>query len=356
MGGITDCLPALAMIVLQFVYAGVALFTRSALVKGLSPRVFVVYRQGMATLLIAPIAFFSRRKNSARCSLGLKSFAWILLASLLGVTVNQNAYFEGLYLSSSTIASAMTNLIPAVTFFMTAVLGLEKVNIRSLSTVAKIMGTVICVGGAISMAVLKGPKLLKAEQLPPNGLFRPVDQLSDNLTQVPISASCPDHLYSSTWMCFFATLEAAIVAFFVEREVEAWILNSQLELTCCLYTGFASAESFFVQTWVISQRGPLFASMFNPLCTVIATVFVAVFQHEETYTGSLVGALAVIVGLYVVLWGKAKDLEKMDPKQLHDEARAVQVTIDESSDKTDLQEALLSHKSIYDDDMGINQK
>ena len=35
--------PALAMIELQFIYAGLALFTRVALVQGMSPRVLVVY-------------------------------------------------------------------------------------------------------------------------------------------------------------------------------------------------------------------------------------------------------------------------------------------------------------------------
>ncbi|KAE8730793.1 Detected protein of unknown function [Hibiscus syriacus] len=269
--------------------------------------------RGMATLLIAPIDFFSRRKNSASCSLGLKTFAWILLASILGVTVNQNAYFEGLYLSSSTIATAMTNLILAATFFMTAILG--------PGGETWFLGCLLLLASSFFWALWM-------------------------VLQVPISASCPDHLYSSTWMCFFVTLEAAIVALFVERDVEAWSLNSQLEL------------SYIRSLIIIPLHVPcsLFASMFNPLCTVIVTVFAAVFQHEEKYTGSLVGALAVIVGLYVVLWCKAKDLEKMDPKQLNDQARAVQVIIDESSEKTDLQEPLLYHKSINDDDMGIKQK
>lgn len=46
-----------------------------------------------------------------------------------------------------------------------------------------------------------------------------------------------------------------------------------------------SAFSFFVQAWCISRRGPLFAAMFNPLGTVITTVFAAVLIHEEIYTG-----------------------------------------------------------------------
>lgn len=39
---------------------------------------------------------------------------------------------------------------------------MEKVNIRSLRSNAKIIGTVISVSGAMSMALLKGPKLLNA--------------------------------------------------------------------------------------------------------------------------------------------------------------------------------------------------
>jgi hypothetical protein len=42
------------------------------------------------------------------------------------------------------------------------------------------------------------------------------------------------------------------------------------------------AVSFFVQAWVISMRGSLFSSMFNPLCTVIVAIFSAIVLHEET--------------------------------------------------------------------------
>lgn len=57
-----------------------------------------------------------------------------------------------------------------------------------------------------------------------------------------------------------------------------------------------------------------------------------------TFECSLVGAVAVIIGLYVVLWGKAKDLEESqtvsNPELQNNEAKNVQVLIDESSNKT----------------------
>lgn len=60
MSGLNEYKPAIAMFLLQFTYAGVSLSTRTALLHGMSPRVFVFYRQAIATLVIAPLAYFSR--------------------------------------------------------------------------------------------------------------------------------------------------------------------------------------------------------------------------------------------------------------------------------------------------------
>lgn len=60
MGGWDDYKPVMAMSGLQFSYAVLALTSRASLLQGMNPRVFVVYRQAIATLVIAPIAYFSR--------------------------------------------------------------------------------------------------------------------------------------------------------------------------------------------------------------------------------------------------------------------------------------------------------
>lgn len=65
--------PTIVMIALQFMYASITLCTRVTLVQGLSARVFVVYRQTIAFLLIAPIAFGPR-------------YAYILPSSLVSPT------------------------------------------------------------------------------------------------------------------------------------------------------------------------------------------------------------------------------------------------------------------------------
>ncbi|KAI4344350.1 hypothetical protein L6164_011585 [Bauhinia variegata] len=356
MRGFDYSMPALAIFVLQFTYAGVALSTRVALLQGMSPRVYVVYRQAVATAVVAPVAYFSSRRSGS-CSLNLKSFTLIFLASLFGITICQNVFFEGLYLASSSIASATSNLIPAVTFVIAASLGQEKVNIRGLRSIAKILGTVICVSGAVSMSLVKGPKLLNAEHLPSKSVMASGGEnwllgclllfasccfwSAWLILQVPITASHPNHLSLSAWMCFMSTLQSAAVTVILERDPEAWKMKSTLQLSCCVYAGvIGSAVSYFIQAWCISRKGPLFSAMFSPLYTVIVTILAALFLNEEIYTGSLVGAIGVIMGLYVVLWGKAADVEvtkDTDPIQKINqiETEQVKILIEESMPRKD---------------------
>jgi hypothetical protein len=57
---------------------------------------------------------------------------------------------------------------------------------------------------------------------------------------------------------------------------------------------------------------------------------------------SLVGAIGVITGLYIVLWGKAKDFD--GSKQ---ELQQSNMVDDEISNRIDLEEPLLAEKSEY---------
>ncbi|KAF8033821.1 hypothetical protein BT93_C0166 [Corymbia citriodora subsp. variegata] len=355
---------------LQFTYAALALFARASLLQGLSPRVFVVYRQAAATLFISPAAFLWRKSH--RTSLGLRSFSLIFLASLIGVAINQNIYFEGMYLASSSMASATGNLVPATTFLLASALGMEKINVRSPRSIAKVLGTAVCVCGAIVMALLRGPKLLNAEfHLLARSTFASRDDswllgcilLIGSaccwsiwlILQVPMSASHPDHLSLSAWMCFISTIQCAVITLFLEQDPEAWKLQSKLGIAAILYAGIVgSGISFFVQSWCISQRGPFFSAMFNPLGTVIVTILAAIFLHEEIYTGSLAGAIGVVAGLYLVLWGKAKDLveinEATEPKLQIDYGHTLKPSVDEklSGCECDLSEPLLSDVSAHE--------
>ncbi|KAL7598177.1 WAT1-related protein At4g30420 [Lactuca sativa] len=366
MGWLEFYKPLMVMVVLQFTYGAVSISTRASLLEGMNPRIFVVYRQAIAALVIAPIAYFSRSKT--KCSIGWKSFSLIFIAALIGITTSQMIFLEGLYLASSSAGSAMFNLVPAITFVAAAIVGYEPINIRSLRTIAKILGTVVCVTGAATMALIKGQKLLNA-QLPSSHSLLLNSTGSDNIwllgclclfgssccwsfwliIQVPVTRNYPDHLSLSAWMCFIATIQSAVVTMFTDPDLEAWKVTSYLQLGSLLYAGIVgSGISIFAQSWIIQKRGPVFSAMFNPLNTVIVTFFASIFLQEQIYVGSVIGAAAIVIGLYVVLWGKAKDLEELKEEQQkkamiskNNQIKVVQVLVDKSS----IEEPLLPKES-----------
>ncbi|GER27799.1 nodulin MtN21 /EamA-like transporter family protein, partial [Striga asiatica] len=279
--------PTIVMVACQFMYAGVNLSSRAVLLEGMSSRVFVVYRQCFAFLLIVPVAYFS------------------------SVTLNQNLYFEGLYLASSSAASALGNLVPAITFVMAYLLGLEKVNVRRWGSIAKISGTTVCVSGAVAMAVFKGPKLLNMEIMPTNSITYHFSGLGSSnssghdtwllgclflfgncccwslwlILQVNVSALYPDHLSLTAWLCFLSAAQSGIVTVIVEPRAISWLSTTRFQLICCFCAGLTAAITFFAQTWCIAKRGPVFSAMFNPLCTIIVAILACIFLNEELYTG-----------------------------------------------------------------------
>ncbi|KAK9077121.1 hypothetical protein SSX86_005457 [Deinandra increscens subsp. villosa] len=74
--------------------------------------------------------------------------------------------------------------------------------------------------------------------------------------------------------------------------------------------GISSVLGVFFILAVVHLQGPLFVSTFNPLVLVFVAIAGFLILDEKLYVGSLLGSVIVIVGLYLVLWGKSKDIKR----------------------------------------------
>ncbi|KAJ0764336.1 putative EamA domain-containing protein [Helianthus annuus] len=108
--------PFILMILLQASYAVYGLVVKSALNKGLNHYSFSVYRNAYAALFLGPFAFFLER--NVRPKMTTSIFLKIMLLGLLGPVIDQNLFFAGLDLTTTTFAMAMRNIVPAITFVM----------------------------------------------------------------------------------------------------------------------------------------------------------------------------------------------------------------------------------------------
>ncbi|KAH9329299.1 hypothetical protein KI387_001407, partial [Taxus chinensis] len=252
-------------------------------------------------------------------------FWQIFLLALGGIAFNEDLYFAGLAKTSSTFASATKNLIPVVTLIMATAFRLDKVDIRSRRGQAKVIGTIICVGGAMIMTLYKGPSLtgtqhhllkLNKWMLGALLLFGSCFLWSAWLIfQTPVLKKYPAQKSLTAMMLLMATVQSTAMASIFEPKASAWNLKWDMELLSIVYSGvLCSAFAIFVQAYCINEKGPVFPVLFNPLATVLVAVLELFILHVKLHVGSLVGVL-IIAGLYIVLWGKANDKKETDQRK-----------------------------------------
>ncbi|KAF7827430.1 WAT1-related protein [Senna tora] len=62
-------------------------------------------------------------------------------------------------------------------------------------------------------------------------------------------------------------------------------------------------------SWCVKQRGPVFTAAFTPLIQIFVVILDFSILKEQIYLGSAAGSGMVIVGMYILLWGKSKEAE-----------------------------------------------
>ncbi|KAM6542410.1 hypothetical protein CsatB_006857 [Cannabis sativa] len=319
--------PYIAMIFVQVVYAGMALFSKAAIAQGMNPFVFVVYRQAFAAFALAPFAFFFESGKVTPLSWGL--VCKIFFISLMGITLSLNLYYVAINFTSATFAAATTNAIPAITFVMAVLLRIESVCIKNVDGVAKVMGSIVSLSGALVYAFVKGPQL---KLMMKNNWYNDHDQkpinyhrhewvkgslmmLSANtawslwlILQGGIVKQYPAKLRLTTLQCLFSCIQSAFVAIAMDRNPSSWKLGWDINLLSVAYCGIVvTGITYWIQVWAIEKKGPVFTSLFTPLALIITAIISAFIWKETFYWGSVGGAILLVGGLYSVLWGKKKE-------------------------------------------------
>ncbi|XP_062111880.1 WAT1-related protein At5g07050-like [Humulus lupulus] len=328
--------PYIAMISLQFGYAGMNIITKVSLNRGMSHYVLVVYRHAFATAAIAPFALVLERK--VRPKITFPIFIQLFVLGLLGPVIDQNFYYAGLKFTSPTFSCAMSNMLPAMTFVMAVLCRMEKLDMKKVRCQAKLVGTIVTVAGAMLMTLYKGQVIN----------FFWVDQthnLNSSATDAAAAASADkDWLKGSilliiatlAWasffilqavtlrkytaqlsltaiVCFLGTLQSIAVTFVMEQKPSAWSIGWDMNLLAAAYAGIVSSGiAYYVQGIVMQKRGPVFVTAFSPLMMIIVAIMGSFILAENIYLGGILGAVLIVMGLYSVLWGKYKEYKEKE--------------------------------------------
>ncbi|XP_024928632.2 WAT1-related protein At3g28050-like isoform X2 [Ziziphus jujuba] len=307
-----DVLPFTTMVTMECMNVGLNTLFKAATLKGMSYHVFVFYAYSIAAFICFPAPFISRRSSS----------------QIMGYT--------GINYSSPTLASAISNLVPAFTFILAVIFRMEKVVLRRKSSQAKILGTVVSITGAFLVTLYKGPPIvrfpspsLSLHQPPSNqvhsnwaigGLLLTAEYILVPLwyiIQAQIMKEYPNELTVIFFYNLCVSLVAGVVCLITETNPNAWKLRLDIALLSVVCSGiFGSFLNNTVHAWALRLKGPVFVAMFKPLSIAIAVALGVLFLGDTLYLGSLIGATIISVGFYTVMWGKAKE-EMAEDSEVH---------------------------------------
>ncbi|XP_048333954.1 WAT1-related protein At5g07050-like [Ziziphus jujuba] len=316
--------PHLLMSSVQMGYTFLYLITEASFNHGMNPHVYMTYRNIIGGIVMFPFAYFLERKQRPKLTLTLLLEIFVL--SLFGVGLTLNAYFASLKYTSPTFVASMVNTIAALTFVIAVTLRLEAVDLRNPCGIAKVAGTLVSLAGVMIMTLYKGQVL--------RNLGHPLIHIQGKTSihkkywlkgSILSVSSCitwsifyimqaltlkryPAQLSLTTWMSFVGGAQSAVFAVFTEQKREAWTIGFNIDLWSTIYGGVVgSGIIIFIQLWCTEEKGPVFVTMFNPFSTILVAILAYFVLGEKLYIGSIIGAIIVIVGVYLLLWGKEGD-------------------------------------------------
>ncbi|RZC18108.1 WAT1-related protein At3g28050-like isoform X2 [Glycine soja] len=304
--------------------------SKAAMKKGMNDFVFIMYSNAFAACLLLLLALFFYRKRTLP-PLSCNTLGLFLVVGMLSC-INQSIKFFGIGYSSPTLASALSDLVPAFTFILAVIFRMEKLDWKANSTLAKSIGTVVSIAGALLLSLYKGQAIINNN--PPFKLF----------PQKLVSSMQFDWVFGALLLaahsCFLSINYILLTRIVREYPAELVVVLSRIALTSILSVPAAlisvkdlkalrlgfnmeliaiGCSAIFVLSfrgvihiWIMGKRGPVYVAMFKPLEIVFAVILGVTFLGDSLYIGSVIGAAIIVVGFYAVIWGKSQEKVEED--------------------------------------------
>ncbi|XP_039068913.1 WAT1-related protein At1g70260-like [Hibiscus syriacus] len=345
--------PFTVMVIMEACTIALTILAKTALTGGVSPFVFVVYTNAIGSFLLLPFSFLYHRRESTQQSLfTFPLLLRIFFLGLTGIAISQNLAFLGLSYSSPIVVCATGLLLPSISFLLSIILRTIKLDWRSSSSQAKIMGTLISITGFIFVELYRGPfirtspvslsrplqaipKLLLFYSTPDRWVLGGILLTAANMSvsiwntiqveqQIKINGDrqhYPQVMKVASFYSLVGTIQCLLFSLFMERDLDAWKLKHKRDLLLITVTGiFGSIIRSNVHLACTRMKGPFYVPMFKPFGILFATIFGTSFFTNSLQYGSVIGTIIVGTGYYALMWGQIReavlrkelDVEKVD--------------------------------------------
>uniref|UniRef100_M4E7L1 WAT1-related protein n=2 Tax=Brassica campestris TaxID=3711 RepID=M4E7L1_BRACM len=346
------------MLVVQFIFAGMYILFKLTVDDGTNLRILVAYRLSFATISMLPLALIFQRDKRPEFTWRLLFLAF--LSGMLGAAIPNFLYLPGLALTSATFSTAASILGPLITLVLSVAFRIETLRLGTNEGRAKLVGTLLGAGGALVFVFYKGVEIhiwsTHVDLLKNSNAGQSSGQATENHhISIPgvlmvfgcnvsfslwliLQAKIGDQLGGSYWnvslMNAMGSLVCMIVALCSERNWKQWRLGWNISLLATVYSGVVvSGMVIPLIAWCIKTKGPLYVTMFSPIRLVIVALAGSFALEETLHLGSIIGAMIMVGGVYLVIWCKMK------------EAKSASATLDHIETNKNIKEVNLGNLS-----------
>ncbi|THG17248.1 hypothetical protein TEA_015004 [Camellia sinensis var. sinensis] len=245
------------LIGVQFVYAGNSVLLSYLMFLGLNPLTIIIFSTFATFCVLSPLSVYFERSKWPK-KLTLKLCIQLVLIAFGGVTLFQSLFLKGIKLTSPAMATAMPNLAPGFIFVIAVAFRLEKLKLTCMYSRVKIVGTFLCVIGAITMSIMQST------------MHTPIAKQTTDLASPPPPTSDSDYMFNIDKIIGCIYLMAGVL-----------VLSSNI----VLQGGTVSGLCVSFNGWAMKKRGPVLVSMFSPIGTVISVVLSFITIGESITLG-----------------------------------------------------------------------
>ncbi|XP_009594124.1 WAT1-related protein At3g28050-like isoform X1 [Nicotiana tomentosiformis] len=314
------------LLTVECMEVGLNTLNKAATTRGMSNFVFIFYSNALALFFLLPSTFIYHSRIKPCRKLYFSMFCRMFLLALLSCSVQILLYF-GIEYSNPTLASAMTDLVPAFTFLIALIAGMEKLGLKVKSSMAKFIGTITLLIGALLMTFYRGPPIFSNKSKFSKSFHQLLITTKSNwiiggfllgaanfllallyIVQAWIINDFPEEFMVTTVTCGLVTIMSAVVGLFAERNPSSWRLKPDLELITICYAAILMVFlRSLIYVWALKKKGPVFVVMVKPLGMVAAVILGVTFLGDVLHVGNVIGGTIIAFGFYSVMWGKAKE-------------------------------------------------
>ncbi|CAN6202851.1 unnamed protein product [Urochloa humidicola] len=325
------------LLVAQCVLAGYVVFIDHLLGLGAHPLAVIAVAGVASAAFFLPFAVALERKRWPSKVSGTL-LAQLVLIALGGTTAFQELMLLGIKKTTPAVASAMPNLSPGLIFIIAACFRLERFDKACKYTRAKMVGTLVCLVGAMAMSFLHNPSSSsssssskEAEAAGGGGSYYDWILGCSYLVGAAVVLALVTVLQAATLasfpapltMCSITSAMGAAFTAILQVVLEGRFgmgspkIDAKLIAGIVVMGGVVGGSCMAFQAWCLGKKGPLFVSVFGPVQTVCSAILSAssLMGHKHKLSlGSLAGMVLMFTGLYLVLWAKRNENLKPQPQ------------------------------------------